>query len=231
METESDDLIIMEEKISIHQKKYRASFKECLVIGHRFEDQVGAYLGTQGLAYQLRADSIPYKFPDGRDVRLWDMPVICLKYKRVFNFEIKDFGRCYAYEATGLPKGYIDERISLSDGGKNVIIVMRDNMEVVEGIAKYRHCSTEDVILQMKNKGLVIETEKGVRFVPYGNNLYHLMKEENRDHIAEKNVPSRFKKDPQGQYMWKLSGFLLLPDLVKAIVENPNYPYDKASKQ
>jgi len=218
-------------KITVRQDKYNTSYIKCLETGQKFERQIGNYFYSNGFAVRLFSDENPFIFPPNKKpVRLWDMEIINVKYKKLFTVEIKDIARCFSYEATGLPKDYVDDKISLSDKGRNLILLFRDNMDIVRAISKYRGISTDDILLEMQAKGLVLDTPKGIRFVPYGNTLHTIMMDSHRDKVAEKNVHSHFKGkgNPKDQYMWKLSSLMPLPILIKLILENPYYPYDKS---
>lgn len=216
--------------VSVKQDKYQKSFVNCLSNAQVFERQIGNYFYSHGFGVRLMSDSVPFISPPNKTKRrLWDMELIDPIKKRLFYLEIKDFARCLYYDATGLSKDYVDGRLSLCEGGKKIIILLRDNMDIVNGLSKIKKTTPEHILDEMRSKGLVVDTSKGIEFVPYGNTLHTIMRDCNRDKKAEERVLSHFKgKDnPMPQYMWKLSSLMTLPVLTKFVIENPHYPYDE----
>ena len=62
----------------------------------------------------------------------------------------------------------------------------------------------------------VINEDKSIYFVPYGNKLDVLMRPENQIPHLEDKVKSRFNQYYQDeQYLWKIDSIMLIDDLVK----------------
>ena len=132
--------------------------------------------------------------------------------------ECKDFGRLVCWASTGLPRRYVDERMSPL-GAENVVFVFCDNIKVVKAIAEREE---EDDLMSVARRmhfcSVNGDSVEDISFMPYGGVLSELMGW--RDSSAESRVPSNFKGYyGEKQYIWRLSGMRPLPELVRSIVQ------------
>tara|TARA_R110000824_G_scaffold12226_7_gene53625 strand:- start:47588 stop:48355 length:768 start_codon:yes stop_codon:yes gene_type:complete len=225
-------LIITEAKPpSVRQRKYKdLEFEDSLKEGQKFELLIGGKLYNEDLSVRIYADNNPFESKT-ETIRTWDIDAISSKNKKMFHVEAKDFARTYKFNTTGLPKRYVND-ILLTAPSEYVIVVFRDNMELVEAKAKFQNRSVQNLLVEMQAQGFVRVDDKKVEFVPYGNVLKTLMLKACRDPESEKVCKCRnmWKYRGEDQYMWHLNAMFPWPDLVSHIFNNPKYPFDDTEK-
>ena len=97
----------------VRQKKYTHGFNHSLESSqdliYKIRDCINAT--RSDWIVKVLADATPYMDCDGKEFRLWDIDVRddC---KRDWMVEGKDFSRLACYDATGLPRPYIDHKMS-----------------------------------------------------------------------------------------------------------------------
>ena len=141
------------------------------------------------------------------------------KLKMLF-FEAKDHCRCLYYNVTGQPQKYIDTKLKLLNGGEDVFIMFRENMEWVRQTAAKSNISESVVIDRLVGEGFAERKEDGsVYFIPYGHNLQFLLKEENMRRDLEDKIKSRLSAyRGEKQYLWKVEVMLPIGKIISDIL-------------
>lgn len=206
---------LVDNSIHVHQKKYCGNFQSRLKCSKEFVDEIITYLKSYGFLARGEDDKNPFLDVNGNIVRLWDIMAIDTVNFSTMYFEAKDFPRCVCYEATGLPKRYIDEKMMLANKGSDIYLIFKEDMEWVEKKAEKKHCPTQKIIDELIREGFAEIKNSKVHFIPYGNNLRYLMQEENQRVDLEWIKCSMNQYKGEDQYLWKISSMLPISKLLE----------------
>ena len=209
---------IIDESVSINQNKYSGSFEECLTVSQDFVSDCATRIQScfkrcPSFFIRTQDDKSPFHDSKGNLQRFCD-----IEFRfggNVYFVECKDFCRCWAYPATGLPIPYV-EKIRNSCG-EDIIFLFRDNMEFVEKYASKKHMLQKEVIEMLVRNRKAKELNGKIEFVPYGQKLNILM--EHRNFIAEEKVHSAWtgRYYLEKQYMWNLRCMDTIENLIRKI--------------
>jgi hypothetical protein len=208
--------IVRIDSVTCKQDKYQTSFKERLAYSQELVDEVAQ--GFLKNDFWVRSQDDQNSFVDkyGNTIRLTDVMVIHSHLRRVCHIECKDFSRCLRYDATGLPKSYIDNRMNLLDGGVNVVLVFRDNIKWFREKVEKINVSEDFLFEKLKSEGFMDKVNGEYVFVPYGNKLSFLM-----NNVMGLEIHSKFKQHKgECNYMWPTNVMIPLPQLPMEIIES-----------
>jgi hypothetical protein len=207
-------MILTDDTCSTRRKKYGGSFANSLEVSQELVNNIAAQMSQAGFIIRAQDDAVPFRLPNGKYIRLIDIQTY---YSGIaWPIEAKDFCRLVRYEATGLPRSYVDEKLSKVDDG-NLILLLCDNMVYVEEKAKRDRVSKEEVLKRLEAKGLAKRGLAGWEFVPYGNKLSTLMSK-HVDPVLSERIKCGFASyKGQKQYIWRMEGMHPLPKIIEAI--------------
>lgn len=180
--------------MKIQREKYSKNFKNSLKQSRQLTENICKKLDNPilfpDIFCQDQFDKLPFKGNGGETVRFADIFIFNLRKQEYYFVEAKDFGSAIFYDATGLPKKYIDNKMKVL-GSNRVYMVFCENKNIIEARRKHNR------------KIYFTNFEKRV-FIPYGERLDILM--QNRYKKAELKVLSKFNSYyNEEQYMWKLN--------------------------
>lgn len=192
-------------------------FKAKLEKSRQFVEEICNYFVGTCVSVSPENDKRPFYKPDGDEFRLADIRAINMRTHKNYDIEAKDCCRCHCFDATGLPKRYVDEKLRLLRNGEDVFLLFRENWSFIKGRAERRNISEEVVAEGLEREGLVKRLpDASLYFVPYGHRLSVLMEKENMRIDLESRVRSHFKNYfNECQYLWKTSCMLTIKDLIK----------------
>ena len=207
----------MKNEVSLKQSKYNGVFSSDLDTSQELVDDICVYLKKYELYVRSQDDATPFINLRGNELRLCDIQAVYKSKLRLVYIEAKDYARCVYHQVTGHAKRYIDGKLKLLNGGDNVFMIFRENMELVEERVKISSSSKDDIIDDLIEEGVASRREDGsIYFVPYGHRLSFLLRDENMMKDLEKRVPCRLSQyRGEGQYLWKTEVMLPIDKLIE----------------